>query len=361
MQLIVSRKPCLLLEAAELVFAQFNHIPAETVVIPGEYCIPAEEVERIQSQICALLPMNGKQVSFYFRAFHTEDHPSSPTCLSFCLLYISLAPNCPEVDDYLDQSLQWWAVQGNNYHISGMIDHFSFASIEDGETAEFRSLAQEMQKLSVPVETKMELVEVLSNFPYHIRKVAELLRPAVERLRELLDPWVQRAQPRLDQWETFFREGNLLAYLAKFSQLANQEIRRCTIGLLYFHQGGGPGQFLLDGSRVSLMFSPDVPPTLADFVRPKDEKLQDTQFNALRLLSNPTRMEMLRLMADHAMSPPELMAALKLHAGSVYRDLDGLLNARLITMEVCNGPPRYRTNPVTIRKLTSQLMAYLKV
>ena len=47
MQLIVSRKPCLLLEAAELVFAQFNHIPAETVVIPGEYCIPAEEVERI--------------------------------------------------------------------------------------------------------------------------------------------------------------------------------------------------------------------------------------------------------------------------------------------------------------------------
>lgn len=92
MQLIVSRKPCLLLEAAELVFAQFNHIPAETVVIPGEYCIPAEEVERIQSQICALLPMNGKQVSFYFRAFHTEDHPSSPTCLSFCLLYISLAP-----------------------------------------------------------------------------------------------------------------------------------------------------------------------------------------------------------------------------------------------------------------------------
>lgn len=55
------------------------------------------------------------------------------------------------------------------------------------------------------------------------------------------------------------------------------------------------------------------------------------------------------------------MAALKLHAGSVYRDLDGLLNARLITMEVCNGPPRYRTNPVTIRKLTSQLMAYLKV
>ncbi len=207
----------------------------------------------------------------------------------------------------------------------------------------------------------MELVEVLSNFPYHIRKVAELLRPAVERLRELLDPWVQRAQPRLDQWETFFREGNLLAYLAKFSQLANQEIHICTIGLLYFHQGGGPGQFLLDGSRVSLMFSPDVPPTLADFVRPKDEKLQDTQFNALRLLSNPTRMEMLRLMADHAMSPPELMAALKLHAGSVYRDLDGLLNARLITMEVCNGPPRYRTNPVTIRKLTSQLMAYLKV
>ena len=89
--------------------------------------------------------------------------------------------------------------------------------------------------------------------------------------------------------------------------------------------------------------------------------MQDTQFNALRLLSNPTRMEMLRLMADHAMSPPELMAALKLHAGSVYRDLDGLLNARLITMEVCNGPPRYRTNPVTIRKLTSQLMAYLKV
>ena len=360
MQLIVSRKPCLLLEAAELVFAQFNHIPPEKIVAPGEYCIPAEEVGRIQSQICALLPMNGKQVSFYFRAFHTEENPSSSTCLAFCLLFISLDPNCTEVDAYVDQLLQWWAEVGNTYLISGINSRYSFSNIVSREASEFRSLAQEIQKLPVPVETKMELVEVLSNLPYHIHNVAELLRPAAEQLRELMDPWVQRAQPRLDQWEAFFQEGNLLAYLAKFSQLANQEIHRCTIGLLYFHQCSGLGHFLLDGTSVSLVFSPDVPPTLTD-LRPKDEKLKDTQFNALRLLSNPARLEMLRLMADQAMSPPELMAALKLHPGSVYRDLDGLLNANLITMEVCNGPARYRTNPITIRKLTSQLMAYLKV
>lgn len=360
MQLIVSRKPCLLLEAAELVFSQFNHIPAEQVVIPGEYCIPAEEVWRIQSQICALLPMDGTQVCFYFRSFQMEDNPLSANCLGFCLLYSILAPDCPEVDDYVDQLIRKWAEHGDNYRIAGMITHFSFC-VEDVEDSDFRSLAQEMQKLPVPVEIQMELVEVFSNFAYHIRKVAELLRPATELLRKLMEPWVQRAQPRLDQWEAFFREGNLPAYLSKFSQLANQVIHTCTIGLLYFQHGGGPGQFLPEELSAFLMFSPDVPPTLADVVRPADEKLLESQFSALRLLSSPARMEMLRLMADRSMSPQELASTLKLHAGSVYRDLDGLLNARLVTMEMGNGPTRYRTNPATIQKLTARLLAYLKV
>ena len=39
--ILACREPCLLLEAAELVYALVNDIPPENMTLPGEYYLPA--------------------------------------------------------------------------------------------------------------------------------------------------------------------------------------------------------------------------------------------------------------------------------------------------------------------------------
>lgn len=69
MELEIYKKPCLLLEAAELVCAVVNNIPAEKLTVPDTYAIPPEAVRTIQEAACAGLSPEDRQLQFYFRGF----------------------------------------------------------------------------------------------------------------------------------------------------------------------------------------------------------------------------------------------------------------------------------------------------
>ena len=49
----IYREPCWLLEAAELVYGLVNRIPAGKLTVPGQYCIPPDELRKIQEEACA--------------------------------------------------------------------------------------------------------------------------------------------------------------------------------------------------------------------------------------------------------------------------------------------------------------------
>ena len=53
----IYREPCWLLEAAELVYGLVNRIPAGKLTVPGQYCIPPDELRKIQEEACAGLDL----------------------------------------------------------------------------------------------------------------------------------------------------------------------------------------------------------------------------------------------------------------------------------------------------------------
>lgn len=58
MNVTVNRKPMLLLEAAELVYAYVNRVSAEQLTGNGAYCIPAGDVQNMMNTACAGLDLS---------------------------------------------------------------------------------------------------------------------------------------------------------------------------------------------------------------------------------------------------------------------------------------------------------------
>ncbi len=67
MKVTIYQEPCWLLEAAELVYGLVNQIPVEKLAGSGPYCIPPDQVRRIQAEACAGLDPLDELTQFYFR------------------------------------------------------------------------------------------------------------------------------------------------------------------------------------------------------------------------------------------------------------------------------------------------------
>ena len=67
MKVTIYQEPCWLLEAAELVYGLVNQIPVEKLAGSGPYCIPPDQVRRIQAEACTGLDVLDELTQFYFR------------------------------------------------------------------------------------------------------------------------------------------------------------------------------------------------------------------------------------------------------------------------------------------------------
>lgn len=359
MEITLYSKPCLLYEAAELVFALVNGIPAEKLTGTGEYCIPPEEVQKIQEQACAGLSLEDEQLQFYFRGVPLEGSQGRASCLGCCLLYSSLEIAASGVDEMRQALSEAWAYhREKGYRING-IDQFSISMEPSGDGKQFTTLSEEISWLPVPQIFKMQLLEVFSAFDQHLAQVTELLRPVAEALEPLLEPWAARAQGLLQSWEKLLRQKNLAEeLLLRRACLQPDCYDSLLIALRYFSFGASPGKIEELARCVVFHLSVSVPPSLD-----QDTKLPvmtEREFTVLRLLANPDRIEMLRLMATGPMSGSEVAKELQLHVGSTFRDVNNMYNAGLLLLVPGKVKNRYCTNLQLIENITAHLNEYLR-
>ena len=130
------------------------------------------------------------------------------------------------------------------------------------------------------------------------------------------------------------------------------------IALRYFSFGGSPGKIDELTGCVAFHLSVSVPPSLDQ--ETKLPVMTERELTVLRLLANPDRIEMLRLMATDPMSSSEVAKELQLHVGSTFRDVNNMYNAGLLLLVPGKGKNRYCTNLQLIENITAHLNEYLQ-
>lgn len=355
MEFQVHRQPCVLLEAAELVYSYVNQVPAEQMTEDAEYCIPAQDIETIRQAVCGPLDLDDAELQFYFKGVPVDGKEPHLSCLACCMVYSTMNLGCGGVEETVHSLKNGWFLQDRPFRVGG-INGISI-NLTAADPDEFTTLSKEISRLPVPHAYQLQLVEAFSAFTWHLDRLLAYLRPAAERLAPLLAPWVERAMPRAAQWEQYLQGPSAMQTMLRKTGLKQPEIHRLELALRYFFPFSGPGEYQSLGSHLSLHMGVGVEPgkdapQAADFLR-------DWEFTALRLLSHPDRARMLRAMTNQAMSVQELSQSLGLNPGSVFRDLNNLCNVGLLTQEVIAGRVCYRTDSAAVDRLTKHLLSYL--
>ena len=69
MELQFNRKPCLILEATELLYVFVNQLSPRMLTADGPYCIPPAEVSAIMEEVCGSLSPEEPTLHYYFQKY----------------------------------------------------------------------------------------------------------------------------------------------------------------------------------------------------------------------------------------------------------------------------------------------------
>ena len=237
MKVTIDQEPCWLLEAAELVYGLVNQLPVEKLAGSGPYCIPPDQVRRIQAEACAGLDPLDEVVQFYFRGVPLEGVSGRLSCLGCALLYSFLEIDHPQPDEFVQaMKLDWHALCKTGFHVEG-IDGFSL-SFEPTPGGKFLSLARELAALQVPALYRMQLLEVFSAYDQHLERVAELLRPVAAALPSYMAPWTDQIPALAGQWEAFFEGGAAQEFFLRRARIQSGAFLELKLGFRFFSPYG---------------------------------------------------------------------------------------------------------------------------
>ena len=354
MNVTVNRKPMLLLEAAELVYAYVNRVSAEQLTGNGAYCIPAGDVQNMMNTACAGLDNSNPLLDFYFRGVTLEEGYARKFYLASCILNLANFTSCSAPRDLVEALSAYWKRGQRPLQVEGI----DMRTVHLSQAAQsFVPLSQQVMRLPLPQEFQMKLLDVLLDYEAHLGCVARLLQPVVDALEPLLEPWVQRAMPLADAWEALLVDKQLDALDSVHSNWEPKGYTSIYMALCYFFPEGMAATFFLSDGAAHLYMgvAMSVDMSHMEGEEQKSNELNEQELAALRLLANPARIKMLRLMEESPKNFQEVATALGMNSGVVFRDMNNMVNALLLRKELICGRNYFVTNRSVIRQLTGKL------
>lgn len=354
MNYTINDRPCLMLEAAMLVFSYVNHLPADQLTCSEPYAIPAQNVEDIRAAACTGLDLEDQELQFYFQGVRIADRVYQQSCLALHVLYCRGQPDSYEVRDMVSALKRSWQEQTGSLKIFGI----NSCGLSIMEAESFVSLAEEIAKLPIPPQYQMKLVEALSNYPRHVERLGQILEPVAERLKPLLEPWVIQAAPRRTDWAEFLSQDNAASVVLQESHVTGHELQNVIMTMRYFFPKIGTGNYRVGQKEIVYHMGVTLLPQRE---RPEEcAPLSSGDFAVLRLLSSPERFNIFWAVRREPKSMQELTVELDLNPGTVFRNVNKLYNEGLLELEIISGRNCYRADIARLERVTAHMIRYLK-
>ncbi len=355
MEIKVYENPNLLWEAADLLCAYINRISPEKLTSGRPYCIPASAVAEMMEQVCGHVNRDDLWVKFYFQGFPVElpsaEGKQTTSLGSLLVRNATIASDCAirQCREVMHSAL---IGSGQPYKIFGA----SAYSFNIDICQEPRPISHELEKLGLPDEMRLRLAEVLSNYHYHVDRICDLLEPLALLLKPLLTPWVDELRPAVDQWRDVLKtEEGLQGFLSRLN-INSDWPEQIFVGLHFFYPEISVGNCEL-GDRIFCM---NAGLKLLPLQQEQEQILGHMEMAALRLLSSPDRIKMLRAMSGRVMTQKEIALELEINSGTVFRDLNSLTMTQLVNVVLDGNYRGYTTNLEYLERVTACLNQYIR-
>lgn len=356
MEIEVTRQPCDLYEAVELLRAFVNQVPLEKVSGEGEYCIPTKDMEKLMEQACKGIKPDDPQILRFFRKRPILGDEEQWTCLASCMVYSFMEPDGEPYEVQMERMCATWErMRRRSYCIQGI--NFLAPDFEGESEGAPPSLAAELKKLPIEEEFFLDLLETFSDYAYQMEQLRQLLAPVIPRLSRLLKPYVKKAAPLEEAWRNLFRERSLEEFVEnRGGMTTTQPFRQARFTLRYLDPKRAPGRIHVEKGILWMLMGVGV--RVDDRLSRKEDILSRQELEAFRLLGGKGAAQLIQALTHEELPMQELASRLGQNPGTVFRGLNSLANAELLIKEMRDGRYYYRANMEYIRTLFDHMLQY---
>lgn len=358
----VTNAPVTLYESVELLSTCVNNKKLAALTREGAYCLTQEELEPLAEQICADVDFSDPWMQFFFRSYPAQDDFKNAPCLASCIAYIYF--NVMLTDSALQQQLSytadhWKRTRRSGYRV-GALNRFTL-DFERTESAGPIRLYEELKRLPISAEFVSVLYEAFSDLDFYTERLLQLISPVASRLEAALQAYEARTDQLARQWAAFFESRDCLnAFLRKWTgtEIAGN-IRELRIALRYLDAHTIVGNYLPEEQAVVMHVGVDILPALAPPKKEPNSNL-DREFAAFKLLGDKGRRDILRLLNREPLSMQDIVNQLGLNSGTVFRNVNMLFHAGLLSRETRGERLFYQAKLHEVQELFDHMMAYLR-
>ena len=359
MNIQVTEKPHMLLEAVELLYAYINHIPAAELTMQRENCLPVEAVQEMMDVACAGISREDEAYRYYFAMHRMPDEGHGSTCMARTLVYMVVSQYDGSMEETCNMMKLYWHRELREREVLSSVGTFA-PWFEPRDST--MTMQESIVRLNMDEDYIRKLQEQFSDYDAAIDNLHRLIAPVAEKLEPLLMPWVAPAAEQARLWrENLSVPGAEERFLQMLFVRYTEKIDRISIQLRYLDPYSASGTIVNTESDQWEVQERYIFIHLGLYFHPEGEQGQELElfhsweFRAMRLLGSPVRLRMLHTLWDKSMSSRELAKALNLNLGTLCRDMNSLYECKLLILESGNERRRYRTNRETMAYLAKHL------
>lgn len=363
MQVFITNRPYMLYETVELLRAFVNGLPPSELTMEGEFCLTEQQVTEVMAAACQGLDPQDPWLRHFFLEYPILDDSGQTICLASCMAYsmFSVTMQEPDIAAQLQHVVEdWQRVRHKGYRFNS-INRFGVGVDTDQGDGPVR-LSAELKRLPIPEDFRLLLHETFSDMAYSAGELERILTPVACRLEQLLEPYVRRAQDLTEQWREFFRDREaLLEFLRRRTGTLEQNtIDRVYITLRYFHARYSVGILSDDETVFGFHLGVGTKVTMQQAYEEGTESSLRREFAAFKLLADPGRREIIRLLNQEALTVYEVAQRLGMNSGSAFRSINSMFNAELLLRENRDGKFFYRAKLAYIQSIFDHMMAHFR-
>lgn len=345
-----------LFEAVNLLHAFVNETPAEHLTSQETLALRPEQLRAMTDACCAGLDRTEPLLQYYFKDRPIEAG-NGPYCIAFAMVYSFMLWEHPAFDAHLAAlDAYWQTLQTQGYCIRSVSKMGLFMTQDASKKGV--PLASQIYSLELSAAERLELIEVFTNYSAHLEKLRRLLEPVVGRMEQTLEALLPQRQALRDAWQTFFDCCPAEQYLLQRGRIdLTQETERVVVAFSFADSWFLGGDFR---NRDFFLYVGSGQPRSTKVGGRGAGILNDGEVNAMKLIGDPTRLSLLRMLSRERSYCLALSQKLNLNPGTVSRLLTGLCDVGLLDAQTEGGRTYYRTNDALLEGLFRNVLRYVR-
>jgi DNA-binding transcriptional ArsR family regulator len=318
-------------------------------------CYQLDKLSYIQEDIEKHTDMNNPNLKFYFTQFISENICIAKI-LYQCMRHSIFSGNKNEMKSYIKQSMD--SLKNDNT-LELTFDDIDLKTTvyEDNQKVSF---TDRINNLECEPAQKWQLLELIENSSVHLDILYEILEQTIAALKKHEETLVELKEAATQYWEEYFQQHNFYKLMNSFYNIKEDsypskptfirtQIMACNRVIFYGNDENIGDYHILN---VGILFD-------CNFKATKRQLTHQELSNGLKLLSDPSKFEILRFIRNNKAYGQEIAAELKLTTATISHHMNTLMKMGLINIEKSDNKVYYQMNKEAVNYLLEMTKSIL--